>query len=504
MPESTNEMHTNNKRIIDFYNNNDYNFDKMNLLLIDILEQLMTSMDTSLSDNIATQILEKINNIDINVNKSLTYNSDIILSKMTEYKKDYTNDVYLILSNKNDGIITEIKDTTSHLIDKTTLLLNELLPKNQSVLSNEVFSQLTQFQLSITNETNKTASALDRATSSQMALDSFIKTMSTSFTNLITTSEARVDSRLNETDRKMDEIKEISTSNRASQQILQTNVSDILKKFENGSTKGNMSENIVYNILLSLFPCATIEHVGNELKETGDIVLIRNNKPQILIENKDHESKNVTKMEVDKFIRDCEIQKCCGIMFAQHRGICNKEHFELQIHNGNVLLYVHEVKFDKCIIKTAIEIIEHFKIKFDESVATNNNGGHTIEQSVMEEINKEVVIYISQRNSMNKLLKDFSDKMNQSINDLKIPTLEKFLSNKFAKSTIQSENICRYCETHIPKSVKQHMRHCLAKKAYDLQHGCSDTDTDEDNNEVIRVETPTIKPIIKTVKTKKP
>jgi hypothetical protein len=478
----------------------------MNLLFIDILEKLMLNMDTSLNNNIATTLLEKINNIEKNVNKSQSDISNIILNQMTEYRKDYMNDIKLLLSsNNNDGLLPLIKETNSNLLDKTTLLLNDLLPKNQTELSKSVFSQLSQFQISITNETNKlTSSALDKDT-----INTMFNTLTSSFTNIISASETRVEARLNESDRKINEIKEITNSNQSSQQQLQSNISEILKKFENGSTKGNMSENILYHILLSLFPCATIDHVGNELKETGDIVLIRNNKPKILIENKDHESKNVTKQEVDKFIRDCEIQKCSGVMFAQHRGICNKEHFELQIHNGSVLLYVHEVKFDKNIIKTAIEIVEQFKMKFDESVVTNNNGGHTIEQYVIEEINKEVVIYISQRNSMNKLLKDFSDKMNQSINDLKIPSLEKFLSNKFAKSTIQSENICKYCETHIPKSVKQHMRHCLAKKAYDLQQpGSEDNDNeeidnDEEPNNTVQINTPVvIKPVLKTSKKK--
>jgi hypothetical protein len=504
MSRTINEIHTNNKRIIDFYNNNNYDFEQMNLLFIDILEKLMLNMDTSLNNNIATTLLEKINNIEKNVNKSQSDISNIILNQMTEYRKEYMNDIKLLLSsNNNDGLLPLIKETNINLLDKTTLLLNDLLPKNQTELSKSVFSQLSQFQISITNETNKlTSSALDKNT-----IDTFFNTLTSSFTNIISASESRVETRLNESDRKINDIKEITNSNKSSQQQLQSNISEILKKFENGSTKGNMSENILYNILLSLFPCATIDHVGNELKETGDIVLIRNNKPKILIENKDHESKNVTKQEVDKFIRDCEIQKCSGVMFAQHRGICNKEHFELQIHNGIVLLYVHEVKFDKNIIKTAIEIVEQFKMKFDESVATNNNGGHTIEQSIMEEINKEVVIYISQRNSMNKLLKDFSDKMNQSINDLKIPSLEKFLSNKFAKSTIQSESICKYCETHIPKSVKQHMRHCLAKKAYDLQHPGSrdndEIDNDEEPDNTVQINTPVvIKPVFKTSKKK--
>ena len=72
---------------------------------------------------------------------------------------------------------------------------------------------------------------------------------------------------------------------------------------------------------------------------------------------------------------------------------------------------------------------------------------------------------------------------NNILGDFKFVLLEKFLSNKFAKSTIQSESICKYCETHIPKSVKQHMRHCLAKKAYDLQHHTGN-ELDDDVNDL--------------------
>ena len=263
----------------------------------------------------------------------------------------------------------------------------------------------------------------------------------------------------------MNEIKDISNLNNSSQLILQTNVTEILKKFEKGSTKGNISEHIIYNILLSLFPCAQIDHVGNEQKETGDIILIRNNKPKILIENKDYDSKNVPKQEVDKFIRDCEIQNCCGIMFSQHKGISNKENFELQVHNKNVLLYVHEVNFDNNKIKTAIEIVEHFKLKLDE--ISYNNNDCVIDKESLDEINKEFTDYINQKHNMIKLLKDFEEKMSFSINELKMPTLEKYLSSKFAFSFNQNENICKYCEKFIPKSMAQHLRYCSYKKDFE-------------------------------------
>jgi hypothetical protein len=285
---------------------------------------------------------------------------------------------------------------------------------------------------------------------------------------LISSTESRIQSQLVETERKINDIKEISTLNNSSQSALQANVTDILKKFENGSSKGSMSENITYNILLSLFPCGQIEHVSDQ-KETGDIVLIRNNKPKILIENKDHDTKNVTKQEVEKFIRVCEIQNCCGIMIAQHRGISNKQNFELQVHHGNVLLYVHEANFDQDKIKTAIEIVENFKMKLDE-LNINSNEDCTIPKETLEDINKEFINYVNQKNNMTKLLKDFSEKMSLSLGDLKMPNLEKYLSTKFAFSSVQTDNVCKYCEKHVAKSMSQHYRYCTAKKEFDSQN----------------------------------
>jgi predicted transcriptional regulator len=253
--------------------------------------------------------------------------------------------------------------------------------------------------------------------------------------------------------------------NKNSNSKLQLSVTEMLKKFEKGSGKGNVSENVVYNILLSLFPCAQIDYVGNEIKETGDIILIRNNKPKILIENKDHDSCNVPKQDIDKFIRDCEIQKCCGIMFAQNRGIANKENFEIQINNGNILLYVHNVKFDSDKIKTSIEIVEQFKIKFDE--INIDNDICTIDTSTLEEINKEFNNYTTQKHSLLKLVKEFTDKINASIAELKMPNLEQFLSKHYATSSNQGENVCKYCEKFVPKSLSQHYRYCSDKKAFD-------------------------------------
>jgi len=455
------QLTINNKEVFDFYNKHSLNFEQMNVLFCQILQQLVSTTDTSYDNNIATIILNKISNIEnnfCNIEQQLFKHQIELSNKLNEYKKDYINDIKLILlSNNVEHITPLIKETNNNLIDKTTLIINELLPKNQTAISKDIDNNFKLLQSQIIAETSKLLSS----SMNQNNVDEFVNNSNV----LMSQSIHSITSIINQSTSKIDELYKNVNDNNFANTKLQQNVAEMLKKFEKGSGKGNVSENVLYNILLALFPCAQINYVGNEIKETGDIILIRNNKPKILIENKDHDTCNVPKHDVDKFIRDCEIQQCCGIMFSQNRGIANKENYELQINNGNILLYVHNVNFDNDKIKTAIEIVEQFKTKFDEINADNDICN--IETSQLEEINKEFNNYVLQKHSLLKIVKDFNDKMNSSINDLKLPTLEQFLSKHYATSSNQGNNICKYCEKFVPKSLLQHYRYCNEKKTFD-------------------------------------
>jgi hypothetical protein len=488
----------NNKEVFEFYKKYGLDFENMNISFMNILKKLIINMDNSLNANLASKLLEnvslltsKVETIGIDLSQFKNDISSSLGIKFSEYRKDYIEDLKLILSSNNiDYIQPLIKETNSNLLDKTSNLIHELIPKNQDILSKDINTNFKLLQLYLSNETSKLLnSSLDKKT-----IDDFLQNIYSSLgqthstlTTLISSSENRIEMKLSDNDKKLNDIKQIFSENNSSQQLLHNSVHEMLKKFEKGSGKGNISEHVLYNILLSIFPCAQIDHVGNEQKETGDIILIRNNKPKILIENKDHDSKNVPKFEVEKFIRDCEIQNCCGIMFAQHRGITNKQNFELQINNGNVLLYVHEVNFDVEKIKTAIDIIECFKIKLDEIIIKED--GCIIEKDLLEDINKEFINYVNQKYILLKLVKDFNEKINYSINELKMPNLEKYLSSRFAFSSNQTENLCKYCEKFIPKSLLQHYRYCSAKKDYDIKNGILINEDDID----LQIPTPEIK-----------
>jgi hypothetical protein len=475
----------NNREIFEFYQKNNLDFEKMNILFMQILKSVLDNSDHTLSASTANRLLDDIGTICAKVSTLENNVMTILNIRLAENRKEYMNDVQLLLSNHNVEQITPlIRESNASLLDKTSVIINELVPRGNETLAKEMNSHFKVLQSSMMTETSKLlSSSLDKKT-----IEDFIhKTEQTlaqthnTITTLMSQSETRFDSKLQTSERLINEMRTVVTEQNQSYKQLQSGVSEMLKKFEKGSGKGNISEQIIYNILLSLYPTAQIDYVG-EQKETGDIILIRQNKPKILIENKDHESRNIPKAEIDKFIRDCEIQNCCGIMMAQHRGITNKNHFELQVNGRNVLLYLHEVNFDVDKIKTAIEIIEHFKTKLDEIVQTNDD--YLIEKETLEEINKEFVAYTNQKYTLLKMTKDFTDKMTASITELKLPSLEKYLSTKFAFSTNQNDSICKYCNKFIVKSMMQHYRYCTEKREFESKNGVSEPQEDDPSAEL--------------------
>ena len=481
--DSEHRLTIDNREVFYFYKQHGLDFEEMNILFMNILNKLFSGKDSSSA--LSSLLLDKFNALDGKIEliaKSHTDVASAIELKLNESRKEYNDNMkQIIVMNNVEHIAPLVKENNSMLLDRTSLIMNELMPKNNDAMTKDIQNHIQSLHTTITNETNKIiTSSIDKKAIDEM-IDNVTKTIGiyqastlSHLTTHLTSSESRIENKLVEAQRKINEIKEMSSANISSSQLLQTNVTDMLKKFEKSNTKGAVSECVVYNILLSLFPCAQVDHVGGEQKETGDIMIIRDDKPKILIENKDHASCNVPRSDVDKFIRDCEIQNCSGIMFAQHRGISNKKNFELNINNGNVLLYVHEVNFDREKIKMAIDVVEHFKTKLDETF--NNDADCVIDKDVLIEINRDFTNYVSQKHNMMKLLKDFTDKMGSSINELKLPALEKYLSSKFAtSSSAQINNVCKYCEKAVNKSILQHYRYCQAKKDFDEKENSNTT-----------------------------
>jgi hypothetical protein len=239
------------------------------------------------------------------------------------------------------------------------------------------------------------------------------------------------------------------------QKEIHCSLTKLLENMGNSSTKGRISENNVYSIILKLFPTAEIEYVGTE-HGMGDIIFKRTDKTDIMIENKDY-ARNVNNVEIEKFKRDAENINSSAILLAQRNGIVNKENFQIEIVNNNVYIYIHNVNYSAEKIKMAIDIIDHLK---KEMVITDKN--INMDQETLKLINEEYNNFVKNKIVILNNIELFNKNINKSINQLQLPNITKYLANCGCTREYVKEWNCRLCDKSFQseKGLKNHLRVC--------------------------------------------
>ena len=472
-------MELHNQRIITFFNEHS-NLDPETTILkfIDIMESLYENMNSAMNNSMVVDILEKlkcmdskIEEVSANVNKITEDTQTQFSLKMVEFKKDYLNELNMILTcNVSDKIAPLIKEQNDALFNKTNTMIQAIIPKNEAAIIKNIEKLIGQFQNNVNSDTQKFLSqTMDKETFNiyihefNNKVNETISSSQTILNNAIIQSEERLGN-------KMNNISEISANSSQTTNSLHNSVGNLLKKFENSSAKGKLSENLIQNIIESLYPSAEIESVG-QTKETGDIMISRPHKPRVLIENKLW-NRSVVQAEVAKFIRDIEVQNCCGIFLSQNGKITTKDNFEINVHNGNVLVYVHDVNNDPDKIKLAIDIVDHLKGKLDDLFDDTAGEADSISKELLEYINLEYKNFITSKSSLIKMTKEFNKKLLKQIDEIKLPTLEDYLSTKYSVSS--DKFTCEYCGFigKNQQSRSAHLRGCAEKKRIESQKSC--------------------------------
>ena len=440
-------LQTNNKIVVEFYKKNKHiSFEEVNVFMVDMLEKMMQSGHSPNMMNEMNKTLlclqTKMETMTHDISKIQTDTQNNLILKMMEMKDHYIEQLKSALTNNvSEKIQPILKEHTCIFLDKTQLLLNDLIPKNQEHMKTELNHSLQRFETSIMKEKYN-----------PQELTAFIQNLETKFNQSVVETNEKLMRNEYKLESGFKEMRELTTTN-------QQNMSLILNKMENSSSKGKMSENILFNLLQLLYPSACIDCVGTQ-KETGDIMLSRRDKHTILIENKNWD-KNVPQAEVQKFIRDCETQQCSGLFLSQNYGICNKDNFEIDIHDGNVLLYIHNVNYDKEIIKVGIDIIDHFKTNLDK--INDKIDVNTIKKDVLDSIHREYNHYRIQKEMLQKMIKDTQSKLLKQVDELKMPDLEHYLSMYYSFSSGKFK--CQYCDFISEKKagIASHERGCKKK-----------------------------------------
>ena len=128
--------------------------------------------------------------------------------------------------------------------------------------------------------------------------------------------------------------------------------------------------------------------------------------------------------------------------------------------------YLHRVEYDADKIKSAVDIIDHFKSTMQNTDCMVGDT-LTIDKDVLDEINKEYQMFAANKLSHIKTIKDYNQRLLSQIDEFKLPNLDQYLSKLYASSSSKND-VCEYCN-YVAKNSRAliaHHRGCLQKKQF--------------------------------------
>jgi len=440
-----------NKRIYDFYKENpNINIETMNLILLDFINQIGNDMSKVMSNTLFGEILNNVKDIKLQVNSL----NDNFKNKLHENNKEFLDNIKLVISlsssENTDKIIQLLNKNTESFIDK----INISIPKTQEETYNKIQDKLYTFQNSINDEIKTFLSS----SSSETNIKDFISTIDSKISSMQQPIFTFISSNQEHLSNKLENIKDETISNKTINDKLISELGDFLNKYKSSSQfKGQCSENMIESILNKMYPTAEIIN-STALKASGDFIIKREERPNIMIENKNYEA-NVNIDEIKKFLRDVNEQKTHAIMMSQLSGIVSKPNGFIELNDGKVLIYLHYVDYSPDKIKMAIDIIDNLSDKLQDISSMEKNEGYSITKDSLERINDEYQKFLNHKESIQLTLKDLNKKLTSQLEAMKLPNLSLYLNDKFA--SIQNQQfICDICNLPFPhkKSLASHKK----------------------------------------------
>jgi len=452
------------KSIISFYKTNT-NLDiiSMNHIFIDILNNLSSNLSNNINSTVSNKILSLVTELHSNLSVIKT---DIII-KLHESKKEYIEDIKTILTNNsltnNEKINSFIDRNNDTLLTKTTLIVNEIIPKSQEKNYLQIENCIKSFCNSINQDTSK---LLELTNNDENKNKTIVENINNQFNKMISTIQqpifSFIQSSEERTNKGIHQVHEHLSTQQTTQLKLTNELNDFLNKYKNNSSsKGNISEAELYYIIQSIMPSDEIIKVGNDTA-TCDFKVNRidKNRPTILFENKDY-SRSVTTDEIKKFERDVLLQKNHGIFISQKSPITFKQNFQIDIINGLIHIYIPNAEYDSNKIKIAIDIIDNLSAKL-QNLTNSNENEYLIGKEDLDEIIDEYRIFTTQKLQMIETIKNINKQLLDKMEEIQFPKLKK-LFIKIGNIENDNEFKCIFCNIWSGKnkaSLGAHVRNC--------------------------------------------
>lgn len=436
-------------------------------IFINILENLSTNLNETLSNNINNQILTTLQDISKDIN-GLKSN---IVSQLQETKKEYIENVKLILDNNSftssEKIQHILEKNSDTIIVKTNSMINEVIPKHNTQLSSFIETSIKGICDSVNQDTSK---LIDNMNKDENHIHEFISTIDDKFNKMILGLQqpifSYIQSSEERTSNNVQQIRDKIINQQTSQENLNGVLHEFLNKYKhNSSSKGNVSEIQLYSILQQIFPSDEIIDCSGETA-TCDYKVNRlyPDKPSILFENKDY-SRSVTTDEIKKFERDLKQQKLHGIFISQTSNITYKEPFQIDIIDGLIHIYIPNTQYNMEKIKIAVEIIDTLskKLKY-MNTAKNEITTINITKEDLTDLVEMFNEFTEQKQSIIETAKSSHKILLDKIDNMQMNSVKKLL---FKNGILQNDDDfkCKNCNSFTGKnkaSLGAHIRNCKA------------------------------------------
>ena len=434
--DSAHYLSDNSQKILDFYKKNpQVSFEKANLSLINIFESIETE------------------NIPANM-----HNVDNIQSQLSQVKNDIIKEVKFLSNSQPDDMHILLEKTHNSIVDKTAFLLNNILPKSNQQLSNQILDSINTLDTDLQQNYDEICKDNNRmkefVNNFDLKLSMLIQNQQQPLLSSINILEERVSNHISSI--KDDIRKQPATISEQFADIIATKIID----------KSNMRPlspcSNIHSVITNLYTsCELLRH-----KNMSDsFILKRKYKPIICLKTSDSEE-NLSMNVSEELITSIDDERCHGILMSQNSGISNKDHFEIELHNNYIVVYLHKVNYDETIIKTAVDIIDHLSSKLNFLKSNIHNKELAISKDIMDSINNEYHMFISQKNAVVDVLKENQKRIFSQLDELKMPCLDKYLSEHYLIPVCKIGIKCDLCNSYNANNLKAlaaHKRGCIRK-----------------------------------------
>ena len=450
--------------------------DKSNVVLTNDISNKLDKGNISLTNELS-------NKVDKN---------NIALSNDMSNKMDKLHLLFHEVNKENSNKMISLFDSTNnHIVDKTTLLINQLIPENNKA-NKQLQEDINKFYSTIHEETKqiitdnkqfdkhilelvqlhnerKGIETIDKEKTDKLLFDMNAFLSTSKIETLINNFEIKYETLISGIHQPIlqvislndEKINKNINKQQETQEKMLLNLDDFLNKYKNNSSlKGKFSENHLHKVLVHMFPTSEIIDTSKQ-PHFCDILLKRENKLDILFENKDY-ADNVSSDEIRKFAFDCEKQKTNGIMLSQNTGIIGKPNYHIDIVKNKALVYIHNVDYSSNKIQIAIDIIDaltHKLKEFDEESDDASENDNIISQDVLLEINNEMNKFATHKETIINMIKESQKRIIDEVKIMSIPSLDKYLFTKFGSSkTTYPCKICNLFIGNCERSLRSHQK----------------------------------------------